>query len=443
MKTVLTAIVAIVALVTLAWGWDATIAGTPSGGAPLWVLRQEALYLSGLLSISLMSLAMFLATRPTWLETPLGGMDRVYRTHKWAGILACGFAALHWLIEMSSDVLKALIGREGRVPKDNFGGLLEMLRDLAEDLGEWAIYALLAMLAITLWKRFPYRIWQFLHHAMPLLYLMLAFHALLLAPTDYWTQPIGVLLAVLIAGGVYGSVLSLAGRIGRSRQVQGKVVAVDHPAADVLSVRCHLEQGWRGHRPGQFAFVSFARGEGQHPFTIASADRGDGEIAFQIKALGDHTRSLARQLAIGQAVQVEGPYGRFDIARQRRDAQQIWIAGGIGVTPFLAWLEALQDRPDDVPTADLHYCTRDREGDPFVGQLQTLCERLPSIRLQLHGARQGEVLSAETVATGKDPGHPAEVWFCGPQGLAETLYGGLHKIWQGGLRFHQEAFVMR
>jgi predicted ferric reductase len=56
------------------------------------------MYLSDLLSIRLMSLAMYLATRPTWLETPLGGMDRVYRTHKWAGILGGCFAIVHWLV---------------------------------------------------------------------------------------------------------------------------------------------------------------------------------------------------------------------------------------------------------------------------------------------------------------------------------------------------------
>ncbi|MQM29764.1 MAG: ferric reductase, partial [Candidatus Accumulibacter phosphatis] len=355
MKTALTLIIT---LITLAWGWDALVAGMPSGGAALWVLRQEALYFSGLLAIALLSVAMFLATRPTWLEAPLGGMDRVYRTHKWAAILACVFAALHWLTEMSSDILKAIIGREGRVPKENFGGFIEVLRDLAKDFGEWAIYALLAMLAISLWRHFPYRGWRFLHRAMPVLYLMLAFHALLLAPTGYWTQPVGVLLAVLIAGGVYGSVLSLSGRIGRSRQVRGSVVALDHPAADVLAVRCRLDAGWPGHRPGQFAFVSFDDSEGQHPFTIASADHGDGEISFQIKALGDYTRQLARRLAVGQPVRIEGPYGRFDIARQQRGAQQIWVAGGIGVTPFLAWLEAQQAGPADAPAADLHYCTR-------------------------------------------------------------------------------------
>jgi predicted ferric reductase len=217
--------------------------------------------------------------------------------------------------------------------------------------------------------------WRFLHRLMPILYLTLAFHAVFLAPASYWGQPVGGLLALLIAGGVYGSVLSLSGRIGRSRQVQGTVLAVGQSAPDVVAVRCRLDQRWPGHRPGQFAFVSFADHEGAHPFTIASADRGDRELSFQIKALGDYTRSLATLLAAGQPVRVEGPYGRFDIGRQDRRAQQLWVAGGIGVTPFLAWLESLQARPDDAPAAELHYCTGDRDVDPFVTRIESCARR--------------------------------------------------------------------
>src|SRR5690606_8046695 len=94
----------LIALVTLAWGWDFYAASGSAAGSTPWLVRQEALYLTGLWSVTLMSLAMVLATRPTWLERPLGGMDKIYRTHKWAGILAIGFAATHWLVEMSDDV---------------------------------------------------------------------------------------------------------------------------------------------------------------------------------------------------------------------------------------------------------------------------------------------------------------------------------------------------
>jgi predicted ferric reductase len=164
---------AFIALVGLAWGVEmlsATGAVASAPGNP-WAVREHALTLTGLGSFALMSLAMVLATRPARLERFFGGMDRIYRLHKWAGILAVGFAALHWLVEMSDDLIKTLWGREGRLPKDHGGGLLEAMRDVAEELGEFAIYALLAMLVLTLWKRFPFRIWRYLHKGMPVLYL--------------------------------------------------------------------------------------------------------------------------------------------------------------------------------------------------------------------------------------------------------------------------------
>lgn len=432
-----------IAVIVLAWGWSVIDGPTLDGTLP-WVIRQHGLHLSGLLAIAMMSLAMYLATRPRWLETPLGGMDRVYRTHKWAGILAGVCAVTHWLIELSDGPIKSLIGRGGRVHREKFSGLLDGLQHLAKDLGEWAIYALLAMLAITLWRRFPYRRWRLLHRVMPLLYLLLAFHAAMLIPTAYWQQPAGWLLALLLVVGSYGSVCSLTGSIGRARQSSGEIVAVERPKSGVLGVTVRLSAGWSGHRAGQFAFVTFEPGEGAHPFTIASADHGDRMLNFQIKELGDYTRQLDGRLRQGQSVTVEGPYGRFELPRRQANAQQIWIAGGIGVTPFLAWLEALHEKPEQAPTADLHYCTANRENDPFVARLHILTAGLPSIHLQIHGAQQGEQLTAEQLIARRQVRQTLDIWFCGPAGFAQSLRAGLRqRLSAGDLRFHQEAFVIR
>lgn len=440
MKTILAGLLSLVAFV---WGLDLLAAPAPAGASLWWTIRQEGLYLTGLTSIVLMSLAMILATRPVWLERPLGGMDRVYRMHKWSGILGISLGAAHWVVEMSDDILKALIGRAGRLPKEKYVGFLEVLRDLAEEMGEWAIYVLLAMLLLTLWKRFPYLIWRYVHRVMPVLYLMLAFHAAMLSPSDYWMQPVGLLLAGFLAGGTIASVLSLTGGIGKRRRVKGAIVSVKRTASDVTEVTCRLDEGWRGHRPGQFAFIAFDKLEGPHPFTIACADKGDRTISFQIKALGDYTRGLADRLIPGQEVRVEGPYGKFDLARRSKRAQQIWIAGGIGVTPFLAWLESLQADPEKAPIVDFHYCTRDRHQDAFVARLEELCASLPTVRLQLHDASQGEVLSGEALASSCAPRKSAEIWFCGPQGLAGKLRDGVRTSFKGRIRFHQEAFEMR
>jgi predicted ferric reductase len=114
------------------------------------------------------------------------------------------------------------------------------------------------------------------------------------------------------------------------------------------------------------------------------------------------------------------------------------------VTPFLAWLEALRNDPSSAPNVELHYCTRDREHDPFVARLEALCAALPSVRLAVHGARQDERITAQAVAGGGNGRDKTEVWFCGPQGLARSLKTGLQRLRNGGrLRFHQEAFEMR
>lgn len=430
-----------IATVILTWGWG-LLMSAPSPGPLPWVVYKQSLLLSGLLAISLMSLTMMLATRPTWLERPLGGLDRIYRTHKWAGILAVGFAALHWLIEMGDDIVEALTGSE-HPSGPRAGGWIGSMRHAAEEVGEWAIYVVIAMVAITLWRRFPYKFWRYLHRVMPALYLLLVFHAVWLTPLGWWNKPVGVLLALLLGGGSIAAGLSLSGMIGRRRQSNGTVVAVRQPSPDVTEVECKLDSSWRGHRAGQFAFVTFDAGEGHHPFTIASADHGDGHVTFMVKSLGDYTCHLAHQLTPGQPVVVEGPYGRFDFTRSKSGSRQIWVAGGIGVTPFLAWLDSLRTAPGGAPEADLHYCTRNAERDPAVARLQALCIELPSIRLQVHDDSKGQQLSAAHLAEHPDRARPTDVWFCGPAGLAAGLRNGLRAFKSGRFRFHQEAFEMR
>lgn len=440
MKTLLTTFVAVL---SLAW---AAVALSPAAGTSAslpWLARQEALYLTGLLSIGLMSLAMVLAVRPAWLERPLGGLDRVYRVHKWAGILAILLAAAHWLVEMSDDIIKGIWGKVGKPDNEHVTGMLAGLQDLAEEFGEWAIYAVLAMLVLSLWKRFPYLLWRHSHRIMPVLYLMLAFHAALLAPVAYWTQPVGALLALLLSAGTIASIISLTGRIGRRRQVSAEIVSLRCPAADITEVQCRVTSPHFSHKPGQFAFVTFDAVEGAHPFTIASADQGTGLLTFQIKGLGDYTRKLAQHLGTGQKLRIEGPYGHFSPDRLDRKARQRWVAAGIGVTPFIAWLESLTRAPADAPVARLHYLVRDEHTDPFVTRLRELCAALPSIELRIHDTASGDRPDAESLLGGANDTDRLEVWFCGPQGLAAQIRDALARHFPHKGRFHQELFEMR
>lgn len=437
-----TFLILFIGLLTAFWAWDALYLN-PLGGSTVWLVQRYSLYLTGVWAIGLMSLIMVLATRPVWLEGALGGMDKIYRLHKWAGILAILFSAAHWMIKLGGSELRDLIGTSGRPARDAVLFFAQSWRSPAKDVGEWAIYILLALLAITLWKRFPYRPWRVLHKAMPVIYLLLVFHTVALTPASYWVAPVGMFMAALLAAGSVAAVVALAQRIGRARQHEGRIVSL-HQRGDVLEVVCDAGQDWRGHRPGQFAFLTFDRQEGPHPFTIASAPQPDSRtICFQIKALGDYTRKLAGRLWVGQPVRVEGPYGRLDYRKGRRKASQVWVAGGIGVTPFLAWLEDMQHAGTKTPV-QMHYCVRDAGSDPFVGRVRELCDTLPNVDLQVHDASRAQRLNAEEVLTASRPRDGRmDVWFCGPSGFAKSLERGLHAVLGRGLRMHREAFEMR
>jgi hypothetical protein len=69
MKTLLASLLTVVAAV---WGWDVLTTTFPASAHPLWITRQEALYLSGLLSIALMSLSDAVGDPPDLVGSPSG-----------------------------------------------------------------------------------------------------------------------------------------------------------------------------------------------------------------------------------------------------------------------------------------------------------------------------------------------------------------------------------
>ncbi|KAA3639337.1 MAG: ferric reductase [Proteobacteria bacterium] len=424
------------------WAWSYSLNTATANYLP-WITYDNILFVTGLMAMALLSITMILATRPAFLEPVFNGLDKIYRLHKWTAILAVIFAVLHWLIEMNDDWLESLLSAYGQPVEAPVSGFVDNMQELAEDLGEWSFYLVAAMVLISLLKFFPYKFWRYLHRIMPILYLLLVFHAAWLTPFSWWQQPIGLLLALLMVAGGIAAIRSLTGQLGRTRRVQGIIQSISTNTQGITQVVCQMDKKWPGHRAGQFAFVSFNRLEGAHPFTIANADNNQGQLTFEIKALGDYTKNLAQKLSTGQAVTVEGPYGRFDFKHRKANAEQIWVAAGIGVTPFLAWLEELQNNPELVPNAQMHYCTNDGNTDPMVTRLQQLCENLPGISLHIHDSQKGQKITPKALLNQQPSKKTTEVWYCGPKGLAKLLETGLKQIAPGSLRFRKEAFELR
>lgn len=418
-----------------------------------FALRGAMVQLSGIVAISCMSAAMILALRPRWPEPWLGGLDKMYRLHKWLGIAALVVAIVHWLW---ANGPKWAVGwgllerpaRGARAPVDNpIEAVFVGLRGSAEGLGEWAFYAAVVLIALALIKYFPYRLFYKTHRLLALAYLVLVFHSIVLIKFSYWTSPVGWVTAGLLAGGTWAAVLVLLRRVGAGRQFEGRITSLQYyPGVTSLETEIEVPYGWPGHKPGQFAFATSDASEGAHPYTIASGWNAEyPRITFITKELGDHTSRLREKLRVGQEVTVEGPYGCFTFDDDC--PHQIWIGGGIGITPFVARMKhmARQRGSGDGPEAqmvDLFHTTADVD-EEALGKLATDAQ---SADVRLHvliDARDGR-LTGQRVRESVPQWREASIWFCGPTGFGEALKRDFaaHDF-PVKQRFHHELFAMR
>ena len=403
--------------------------GRPDG---FYAWRHELTLFSGIQLIVLMSLGMLLGMRPLWLERLLGGLDKMYRLHRRLGIACAVMLSIHWSLHLLPGWLLGLgwiSTVQHHAPRQGFPW-----HALAGQAGLWAAWAVLVLVTLSLLRRLPYRPWRKLHKLFPVVYLALVFHTLILLPQALWLTPLGGVLALLMLAACWSALVSLRRQVGSLQRYSGTITHLQPLPGAMLEVRCQVPD-WKGHVPGQFALVSFHAEEGAHPYTIACAWQGKGVLRFVIKALGDYTTHLPQQLKIGDSLHLEGPYGGFTGALdgQPLAGPQVWVAAGVGVTPFLAWLQSMW-QPLSVPV-DLFYCVRQTGEAAGLAEMQGYCQSL-GIRLHVLESSQGQRLEAAALPQASD------VWFCGPQGLGVKLQQQLAAR-SNPPRFHHEAFSLR
>ena len=408
--------------------------------------RASLINYSGIIAIGVMSVAMILAVRPVFFEPWLGGLDKMYRLHKWLGISGLVFALTHWLLTQAPKWLSGLglIERPARhgAPAEQTSALFQSLqsqRGLAEGLGEWAFYAAVLLIVLALVKWFPYRHFFRTHRLLAVAYLALVFHSVVLMKFSYWNEIIAPLMAVLMLAGSAAALGILFRKAGKSRQAVGLVSALTyHQQIEVLEVAIELKSRWSGHKAGQFAFIRFNEKDEAHPFTITSSWKDDGRLFFIIKNLGDYTRTLHDTLNIGTPVKLEGPYGEFTFSSNK--PRQIWVGGGIGITPFVARMKHLAKHPDG-KIIDLFHSTT-----VFDEKAIELLKRdAKDAKIQLHvlvDARDG-LLNAERIAQAVPKWKTSDVWFCGPGRFGDALRRDFTALGLDADDFHQELFDMR
>lgn len=397
---------------------------------------------AGASAFSLMAINLFLATRPPLLERWLGGLDRLYVTHKWTGIAVLFLVIAHERIGMRfEEDQMATVG----------------LAALAKEVGQTAFYVLLVLLAISWMKRWPramrrymswpgkgdgdllpYGLWRWTHRALGLVFMALAFHQLFVrVPYDANALVSGYLNTFAALGIVSYLYTQFGALLRRRRYTVTKVTA--HPAATIIQaapVRRPITP-----RPGAFALISVGRAglREPHPFTISGAEP-QGQLQFSIRALGDYTRRLRDGLKVGDTLYVEGDYGTFDYRKGRQT--QLWLAGGIGITPFLSFADSLTAQ--ETRRITLVYAVSDAQEAVGLERLEAAARRCPNFTHHLHISKTDGRLSAAHLADyAPFPVREADLWFCGPAPMREAILSQLRKDGDAPRGLHFEQFEFR
>ena len=193
--------------------------------------------------------------------------------------------------------------------------------------------------------------------------------------------------------------------------------------------------------PGQFAFITIDAGgfREAHPLTIAFG-ANEARLRFTLKVLGDYTRRVRDDLTAGADVDVEGPYGRFNLLKGSE--QQVWIAGGIGITPFLSVLRTMS--PGHGRTVRLYYCVRTAKEAPFHSELERPAVCSGDVAITRLDSDRGARISTDVISA--DVGGALRDWSyycCGPQSMIVAVSDGLNEYGVSEHRIHREEFEVR
>jgi ferredoxin-NADP reductase len=141
------------------------------------------------------------------------------------------------------------------------------------------------------------------------------------------------------------------------------------------------------YRPGQYFWVELLdppyedeKGSRRHITAVTSpSERGVIGLCTRLRDSA-FKRSLA-ELPLGAEVEVEAPKGSF-VLPEESSRPLVFVAGGIGITPFRSMLRYIQDQRLQ-HRVTLIYSSRDRESAAFLDGLDEIDRANPNVRLIL------------------------------------------------------------
>jgi predicted ferric reductase len=385
---------------------------------------------------SAFALNLVLGARLRPVEALFGGLERMYKAHRLNGQIAFLLLLGHVVLILAS---RATISTSVAV-------------DLLRPSAGWTVFAgvlafagMVVAIVLTLFVRLGHELFVYVQRSFGIVFLGATYHVF---TTDTGaraqSQALNLYLAALatlgIAAFVYRSVLG--NLLVRRRKY--RVAAVNRLDEFVTEVELEPRNRPMTYEPGQFLFVNFREPFSEqfppflrnqfHPFSITSAP-DEPRLRITVKAVGDYTCAL-RTLEPGAAAVVEGPYGSFSSSHLTND-RQIWIAGGIGVTPFLSMARSLDG---DAAAVDFYYCVEHEAEAHFVDEIRSIAREREGFRVAVVPRDREGFLTAERLAAENEDLASADILICGPPAMIESLRSQLRGRGSPGSQIHAEEF---
>jgi ferredoxin-NADP reductase len=143
------------------------------------------------------------------------------------------------------------------------------------------------------------------------------------------------------------------------------------------------------------------------------------------------SEAFCAETKVGTEVHVSLPKNYFAMAAGAR--RHIFIAGGIGITPFLSMMRVALRRGESF---ELHYCTRTAINTPFRDEL----EKLGRERIRFHHSQGTAAKRLNIAEVMQRCGPDDHVYCCGPDRLMNAVREeGVRHLDAGNLHFERFA----
>ncbi len=396
-----------------------------------------------LLGLTILALQFLLGSRIKWIEKPFG-LDIVINFHRFMGIFATILILTHPILLSVGEKTWSLF--------------------LSIDV-PWYIWTartvwvvLLFFTVISVFRqafRIDYQKWLRFHHIIAPVIVIAGFLHSWNAGGDLGITAIKVLWICLLSMLIISYLYSRCLRPWLLRKHAYKVVDVIQESRNVWTIKLSPlgNEKCINYYPGQFHYITLQRSNGlpveEHPFTISSSPLKPELISSTIKESGDFTSTISHTKT-GDKVFIQGPFGRFSYIFRPEERDLVFIAGGVGITPFMSMLRHMRDARFNINVI-LFYANKTRDDIVFRDELAEIeASDCPGLQVVHILSKPDTDWKGESVHLTKDKIHfycsndlaKKSFYLCGPPMMTAHIQRALINLGVSKKRIHFENFSL-